>query len=373
MIDNITFTSNDNSSLFEDYMLQYDLFLAESNTFRTLTKIDNCSLQESYINEQEILNESIKETLTLWITRFTEAIQRTVNRFMNAIEGAKDAAYLKSIETRVNELNTDPGFSVNNIRNYKDDIIRNFKVVDFQQVYNTNKDSLQNAEKFLVTNYSDFGFSAGNTDIKKVMEEHIVEVLENAPISVDNIKAFYAWCKNDYINDINPINQQLNQYNTSVKSISNLINSLPDDFRNPVASTNGESNVNASYIFTGNYSVFSEADGTDNSQQTITNTSSATNDSEKAGKMTFDDKVDKVAKVGGENQEVVTAVKTYLTCTTNLLSSVFQIVKNRKADYMRILKHLFPAGKDIRNQDINNNQVKFNDYVPKVNVPGVNN
>ena len=378
MISNITFKSDDNyiSSLYETYSFEYDLFLAESDTFNTLNKIDNASLQEAYLNEAEMITESIKETLTLWLTRFTEAIQKAFNKFMSVIEGAKDTVYLKSIESQVKALDKDPGFSVSNVRNYNDDAIKNFKVVDFQQVYNTNKDSLQTQEKFLIANYSDYGFADGQTDIKDTLEKSMVNVVDEANITIDNIKGYYEWCRTNYNEDINPIRQQINQYNTSIKSISNLISQMPDDFRNPVQTANNPTvtqnttqDVNSAYIFSGNIIIEADNDtqttGTTNS---ISGTQSAVNTNQQDNdQMKFNDKVDKVAKVGGENQEVVVATKTYLSCTARLLQTIFQIIKNRKADYIRILKHLFPAGKDMQNVDQSNiTAMTINDKVPSV-------
>ena len=338
-------------SLYEEYQLEYELYMIEKSAFKTFAKINNVVIQENYDNDIEMIQESMKETLTIWITRFTEAIQNALNKFMDALDGAQDLAYLKSIEGAVKELKEDPGFSVNNIRNYKEEIIHNFKIQDFNTVYNSNKDSLQSQDQFLIQNYSNLGFANGKTDIKQVIEDTVVDVVKDpVAVKVDLIKGYYNWCRNDYVNDINPIKAAMNVYNNSSKSILGIINNLPDDFKNkeetqgnPDVTPKGPEGKQESA------SLINE----DQTTPSITNTSGATNDGNKGGnpaKMTFDDKVDYIAKAkgAGSNQEVVNAVRNYLSCTSRILSTLFIIIKNRKADYLRVLKHVFPMNRETR-------------------------
>ena len=81
--------------------------------------------------------------------------------------------------------------------------------------------------------------------------------------------------------------------------------------------------------------------------------------------MTFDDKVEYVGKANGTNQDTVNIIRTYLSCTSRILSTLFVIIKNRKADYMRVLKHLFPVNREMKNTasattTITNNQTNNN-------------
>ena len=231
MIDNIIFTSTDNhiDNIYENYKFEYELFLIEYNTFNTFGKIDNQIIQESY-DDPEIIQESIKETLTVWIARFTEAVQKALDRFIQIIEGVQDLTYLKSIEGKVKALDKDPGFSVNNIRNYDDDALANFNVVEFNKVYQSDKDSLQSQDAFLIKNYSNLGFAEGKTDIKEVIENHMVHVVtDNVNVTPGLIKGYYDWCRNNYKNDLGKIRNLMNTYNESTKAISTIINNLPSD------------------------------------------------------------------------------------------------------------------------------------------------
>ena len=387
MIDNLVFLKEDNytNSQYDTLMLEYDLYLAEKEAFNTLNKLDKQYIQESQCIDTEILNESIKETLTLWIGRFTEAIQRALNKFTGAIEGAKDLAYLKSIEGKVRELNTDPGFTVSNIRNYNSEAIRNFKVVPFMDVYNTNKDSLQSNDQFLVANYSNYGFANGQTNIKEVLETALIDVVtEPVDVTAELIRGYYNWCRNDYTQDLKPIQDQMNTYNNSIKSISNLVAQLPDDYKdsnqttgNPnVTQGSNQENPNlrttsASFIFTRGI-VVTEDETTAGGGTTIGN-GGPKKDSSNPGKMTFDNKVNYVAKNGGGNQEAVNAIRTYLGCTTKILSTMMIIVKNRKADYMRVLKHLFPVNREMRDMAQSTTNInRVNRGTPQVNTSNLN-
>ena len=379
MIQNIEFNKDDNydNSLYESYMLEYDLYLLESDAFNTLNRIDKQFIQESQYSDTEILNESIKETLTVWIGRFTEALQKALQKFVGIIQGAQDLAYLKSIESRVKALNTDPGFTISNIREYKGNIIREFKAVPFMQVYDTNKDSLQNQEQFLIQNYGNYGFTNGQTNIKEVLESSIVDIQKD-PIdcTIDMIKEYYNWCRYEYIDDLNNIEAEMRRYNDSIKSISNLVANLPDDYKsteqtagNPDVTQQNANNTQtvqlASFTFSRG-AVLTEAPvpGTPNNGVPHNQ-----KDPSNPAKMTFDNKVDYVAKAGGGNQEAVNAIKTYLSCTTRILSSLMIIVKNRKADYLRVLKHLFPVNREMRTQAASTVNINRTNTVPQVQIP----
>ena len=375
MIKNIAFSSDDNyiDSLFEQTQLEYELYLIETEAFTTCNKINKEIVQEAYGCDMEILNESIKETLTLWLARFTEAMQKALDNFIGAIEGAQDLAYLKSIEPSVKNLKEDPGFEVNNIRNYKSDMIKNFKVIDFNSIMTNNRDSLSNQENFLITNYPNLGFAQNKTDIKQVIESEFVEVVtQPVNVTVELINGYYNWCRNDYINDINPIKQAMNTYNTSTKTIQNLVSNLPDDYRDNSQTENnpnvtpknqpGTDNANASFQ---NWWVHED--------DTTANKGTANNGPkyEIPNKMTFDDKVDYIAKAKGTNQDIVTMIKTYLSCTTRILGTMFIIIKNRKADYLRVLKHLFPVNKQMRaDAGATATMTRTNNQVDTSKIPG---
>ncbi len=372
MIENITFTSGDNynDSLFETVSLEYELFLIESEAFSTFGKINNQCIRESYGADLEILQESIKETLTLWLTRFTEALQQALDKFIGIIEGQMDLAYLKSIETKVKELKGDPGFSVNNIRNYKDDVIKGFDIVEFNTIFNTKKDSLENQDKFLIANYSNYGFAEGQTDIKDVLETAIVDVVKDSVnVTPELIRGYYNWCRNNYIEDVKAVQANMNTYNTSVKSIQNIINQLPNDYKDK---NQTESNPNVTQNNTQQQKTESFRFNLHEDDTTATTTGNNTTQpqgSQNPAKMEFNDKVDYVGKAGGTNQDTVNMIKVYLTCTTKILSTLFVIIKNRKADYMRVLKHLFPVNREMRNTaatttNINQNT---NNGTPQIN------
>lgn len=357
MIKVIEFSNSDyNNSLYETYQLEYELFLIESDAFTTFGKINTKVIQEAY-DDLDIIQESIKETMTLWIARFTEAMQKALDKFISVIEGARDLTYLKSIENSVKEFNKDPGFAVNNIREYDENLIKNFKIKPFDNIFTNNKDSLQNQEQFLIQNYPEY-FSDGQTDISQVLQSKLVKVSDQqTQVNIDMIRNMYDWCRNKYTEDLNIVKEAMNQYNTSVKSISNIINQLPDDFKQNAQTQNNElvtpSNTQQQQQTESAFVVREEtnnnatsAANNSNSQPSISNTSGATSKPNNPAKMTFDDKVNYVGKANGSNQETVNAVRNYLSCTTRIVSTLFIIIKNKKADYMRILKHLFPMNKE---------------------------
>ena len=351
MIDNLVFSKEDNyiSNLYEMYELEYNLYLAEQEAFRAFSIINTQVIQESYY-DLELIQESIKETLITWVSKFADGLQKALNKFVSIIDGPQDSTYLKSIKQSVDNLREDPGFTVDNIRNYDENKLHNFQIVDFTTAYG-DKDSLQSQDSFLIRFYPDY-FSEGKTNIKEQLEAGMVKTITD-PVNAtaELIRGYYNWCVNDYKTDLEGITKNINSYNNSTKSIQNVVNELPDDFRK-ADETNGNDLVTPktapvngkqeSALF-----LFHEAETT---TPMISNTPGATNNSKNpdANKMTFNNDENFKSKTGGNNQEVVNCIKNYLVGTTKIISTLFMIVKNRKSDYLRVLKHTFPVSKEIR-------------------------
>lgn len=385
MIEDLTLNSNDNymESLFETIQLEYELFLIESRAFNTLGKINETTIQESYYADVMILQESIKETLTIWLTRFGEALKKALDKFVATIQGAQDLAYLKSIEDSVKKLNQNPGFNVNNLRTYEDGAIQKINIIPFKKVFDENKAALESQEKFLTSYYSEY-FTNGNTDIKAGLESHIVKTQSRAvEITIERIQFYYDWCRNTYVKDLDVVKKQMDQYNTSTKSIQDIINTLPEDYRDKNQTQNNPNvtptNTQQQQQKQESYIIEDEGGSAVNGSVVNGPTNAATpgqqNQSQNLGKMTFDDKVNYVGQASGTNQDTVNYIKNYLTCTTKILSTLFIIIKNRKADYMRILKHLFPMNREQKNMSVATatvTQRKNNGQVDASNIPTSN-
>lgn len=379
MINNLTFERADNytESLFEVCQFEYELFLIESKAFSTFGKINEVSIQESYTADIVMLQESIKETLTIWVSRFTEALQKALDKFVAMIEGAQDLAYLRSIQDSVNKLNQDPGFNVNNLRIYEDNVIQGFNIVDFKTVFENSakKASLESQEKFLIENYPNF-FSEGKTDIKAGLESAIVKIEEQVNINVERIQFYYKWCRETYKKDIDHMQGLMNVYNTSTKSIQNIISQLPEDYRDKNQTANNPNvtqpnNSNQQSGTTESYYFHEEEGGSAVNGSPVNNTGNpaqAGQKTENPNKMTFDDKVNYVGKASGTNQDTVNYIRNYLTCTTKILSTLFIIIKNRKADYLRVLKHLFPMNREQKQTAASTAQIQQTNNAGQVNV-----
>ena len=310
----------------DTYTLRYDIFLAESELFDELTHYKQI-LTESGDNVQGLylLTEGVKETIINYLGKIIKGVQRVwdaiKDRFLNM--ELPDNIYLKAIEKKIAEADYEAKFTIKNHKKYDDTKFSMIGIIPLE--YEQMKPSLNSVENFLKTNYSNI-FSTYNQDgtfnVKDAIYQFVVDNVGDTRPTTDMIKQYYKWCTNDYKNSMQVVERDLK-----------LINAVSANVENYVKSTLAQETVDMLNYIT-------EAENDDNE------------------KMKIEDDPDKKEQ-DTTNSQYVKDLQVYMSATTQILTAKLEILRNRKKDYVSILKHYIPMVKKPKEEE-NQGNVEVN-------------
>lgn len=308
----------------EDYELQYNLYLAESELFNNLI-----SLGEEVVNESSGLmsiQEGVKETVINYLSKISTAIQEAWNKFKEILTRGADIAYLKSIEKRMQ--NAECNFTAT-YTEYDMNKLNGIKLIPFN--YEDMKESLSSKEDFLAKYYPDIKLDEKNKSVKEVVQSICVKSRDEVKCDGQLLKKMYRFVTVDYKAEMSKLEADLKTVNTSNKNIQNLVSTvMPAE-----TASNEAAIVYESYIL--------EAD--DNKEEDKTTGKVEFKDPPKDENNTNENK--------STNKESITkAVTTYCSVSTDILTGKMKVVKDMYSAYMTIIKHyIHPPKKEKENEE----------------------
>lgn len=310
----------------EDYELQYNLYLAESELFNNLI-----SLGEEVVNESSGLmsiQEGVKETVINYLSKISTAIQEAWNKFKEILTRGADAVYLKSIQKRME--NAECNFTAT-YTEYDMNKLNGIKLIPFN--YEDMKESLSSKEDFLAKYYPDIKLDEKNKSVKEVVQSICVKSRDEVKCDGQLLKKMYRFVTVDYKAEMSKLEADLKTVNTSNKNIQNLVSTVM-----PAETASNE----AAIIYE---SYMLEAD--DNKEEDKT-----------TGKVEFKDPPKDENNTNGNksnnvNKESITkAVTTYCSVSTDILTGKMKVVKDMYSAYMTIIKHyIHPPKKEKENEE----------------------
>ena len=317
----------------ETYTLKYDIFLAESELFEELTSYKQL-LTESDTAGLYILAEGVKETILNYIGKIIRGVQKVWDAIKERFSNMElpDNIYLKSIEKKIAEADFEPKFTIKNSKKYDDQKFAMVTVVPFD--YQQMKPSLNSVENFIRTNYSNIvsGYQPqeGGFNVKEAIQQFIVSSEGDKRPTTDEMKEYYKWCTNNYKNSTQSVERDLK-----------LINAITANVENYVKSTIASEAVSMLYYLT-------EADD-DND------------------KMKVEDDPDK-EKQDTEKSQFLKDLQVYMSFITQILTAKLEILRNRKKDYVTILKHYIPMVKKPKEEEQGEIEVNTQTVTKKVEI-----
>ena len=312
----------------ENYELEYNIFLAENELFNNFMNLGHSIVNESFDSGLITLQENVKDTIMNYLKKIITAVQNIWNKIKEIFNNTKDNIYLKAIEKAINDSKKDPEFTIDNYKIYDNSKFDMIKIIPFN--YEQMKDSLDSVNHFLQVNYSNItDIGKDETKVKDAVLNYVCISNNNGyRLKNDDIKKIFSWCINDYKKNITNIENDIKSLNSSSSNIENIVNNT--------MSATGEAVEYYNYYIT-------ETDN-DNNKMKIN-----------------DDKLEDNAndqnnnKGSDNNNQVVKDIQTYMSATTQILTAKINIMKDRRKDYISILKHYIPA-KDIKkDNNVNNN------------------
>lgn len=297
----------------ENYELQYDLFLAESELF------DNLILYGSnYVNESVgliTIHEGVKDTILNYLQRITEAIQKAWERFKEICLKKVDEVYLKSISDKMKDPK--PEFTINNYPDYDINKLSTIKLTPFD--YESMKDSLGSKEVFINKYYSNI--PKDEKSIADNIEKMVIRSRKDTPCTGDILKSMYEFVTSGFKSELSKIEADLKVVNTSNKNIQNMVSKV-----SATETTNEAVCLYESYI---------------------------TEEKEDDTKVGFEDNKDASKS---NNKNIVSEVTTYVKASTDILTAKMKVLKNIYGLYMRTIRHYAPPFKKKDKEESSENK-----------------
>ena len=296
----------------DTYMLRYDIFLAESEMFEELTSYKQILAESDNMQGVYVITEGIKETILKYLDKIISGIQKAwsaiKDRFLNA--QLPDNIYLKSIEKKIATADFEPKFTIKNAKAYDDGKFNMVTIVPLD--YDQMKPSLNSVENFFKFAYANIASSYapqdGGFNVKDAIKDYIVSSQGDLRPTTQDMKNYYKWCINDYKNSSSSLERDLKLVNNITATVGNYVKST--------LSANETVNM-LNYI--------TEADNDD--------------------KMKVEDDPDKKEQQDTGNSQYVKDLQVYMSTITQILTAKLEILRDRKKDYVTILKHYIPMVK----------------------------
>lgn len=280
----------------ENYQIEYDIFVAESELFNSIISIGSLAMNESV--GLIYIEEGVKETIINYISKITEAIQKAWERFKEIVLRKVDQIYLKSIEKKIE--NADPHFTITNYPEYDIGFIESINIVQFE--YESMKPYLDNASDFCKQYYSNI-MKDSMLRIKENIEKTALKSKNDKKCTADLLKGMYKFVKDVFPKKLSNIENDLKKFNASNKNIQNMVSQV----------TSSETTSEATLLY------LSEAEEQDKEEKTE-----------------FKDDPD--AKKN-DTTSITKHVTTYLKVTTDIITAKMYVYKEVYNFYMKTLKH----------------------------------
>lgn len=293
-------------SCIEDYDISYNLFLAEQEMFTSLAQIEYGICNESV--NLVALQEGVKETVMNYLQKIMTQIQKIWTKFQSNFS-AKVAIFLEKKVLPLFDKADQTEFIVNNYREYDLSKLDNYVIKPFEYNDQT-KDDYSSVSNIINKQFPGL-LREGSTDLKQALMNQISKVTPKYKVTKNVIvEDIYAYCKEGYKENISSIETDINALNNSSKTITSMVSTVMS--------------AQESLELWNNMSlhILTEADG---EKMTFTDASGETSGESK--------------KADESKSKIISAVTTYMTSNTKLLSAKMSMVNGKFNSCMKILTH----------------------------------
>lgn len=292
----------------EEYELEYDLFLAEQDLYNSMI-VSGCGIQNESVGLVSI-TEGVKETILSYIGKVTASLQKAWNSFKSIFEKEGDKNYLSGLQKKIKE-GPEPKFTITNFPTYDIEKLKAIKIIPFD--YETMKEDLDNKSEFLQKNYGQI-YRDTEKSFSQNIEDYVTTYEDFHEVTKDDLINMLRFSR-DYKKETETLQDNLNVINTANNSIENIAKSLPTE--------------------------------TATSEAVILFESYLTEEENR--KMEFKDDPDR-EKVGSSGS-FVKRVSTYVSVSTDIISTKMKIIRRKYALSMRTLKHYMKPPKEDQNRE----------------------
>lgn len=302
--------------------LQYEIFLADQALDESLSIYGKRLLLES--DDIDVLQEGIIDSLTGYLNKIIEAIQKVWNKFIEWLE-QRDQKFLKSIAKEIATAKN-PNFQVNHYTRFDMNTFQTTNVVPFN--YDEMKEFLTGGSKrFCNKYYPDFDMEKYDS-IKKACRAHIVTSIDNnVQVTVEMLQLGYKYCTQGYQIYKEQLKEDMDSMNKSTESILNKARLVIKE---------------AALMY---YDIIMEADN-----NVDPNTDQGKPVAAKISDNGQDPKEKEQAKT--EANQTIKNVKTYTKICTGVLSAKMEIVRDLYKENFAIVNHYVKVDRGTRHAGV---------------------
>lgn len=291
----------------EDYDISYNLFLAEQEMFTSLAQIEYNNICNESVN-LVALQEGVKETVMNYLQKIMTQIQKIWAKFQSNFS-AKVATFLEKKVLPLFDKADKAEFIINNYREYDLSKLDNYVIKPFDYNDQT-KDDYSSVSNIINKQFHGL-LKEGSTDLKQALTDQISKVIPQYKVTKDIIvKDIYAYCKEGYKENVSSIEKDINSLNNSSKTITSMVSTVMS--------------AQEALELWDNMSLHILTEDKEE-KMTFTDTSGETSGEDK--------------KADESKTKITSAVTTYMTASTKLLSAKMSMVNGKFNSCMKILTH----------------------------------
>lgn len=286
----------------EDYLFNYDIYLAEQELFDSFMKIQSSSILEDV--DITYINESVKDIILRYLNKISTSIEGAWNKFKQTVFRDVDKKYLQSIRDKMQ--NPNPRFTISNYPTYNTAKLEETKLVPFN--YGEMKEFLESKNAFIEKYYPDLASPEKSTI--EMLESLSITGRQDTRCTPEILKMMYKFASSDFETKVSGIEADLrtvNKSNTNIQQVANQI-------------TQGTTTTPT-------------APNQSNDQEQNDNKEEGSEEGKSVGY-----KDDKQTEAG-DNSSLIKQISIYMKASTDILSAKMKIYRDIYALYMKTLRH----------------------------------
>lgn len=203
---------------FEEYELKYSMYLAERELSTEMINIGGSCLYETV--GLISIQESLKETVTKYIGKIKDAIEKAFKRFQEIVADSVIGKFMDSIKGKI--ANSTAEFSIKNFYEYNLQKLQSIKPVPLDM--EAMKESLQSKEQFLKDYFQELASTQG-ANIKEKMESLVKSQPKDIHADKDLFIKISDFMTKTIPAEVNEIKTGINTWITSSKAMEAMANS----------------------------------------------------------------------------------------------------------------------------------------------------
>lgn len=325
---------------YEDYQINYEMYLAETEMFEKLMYFGSEITTETV--GLVAITEGVKETVLNYLHKIAEALSVAWKRFKELCGNKKNLEFITKVGETVEKEN--PNFIIKNYPNYDLYYLKTLKLKPFK--YEEMKEYLGSAEEYIKHYYPDLVPTEGKT-FKDMIEDKIIKERKDRKCDKELILDIYKFLTKDFKEHQSTIESDIKDQNNSNTTIENAVNSSP------------ETNTNEAALLFESY-LLEEGEEKENKKVEIVDEKEPEKESQNK-----DDNSDEEKK---KKSNFIKCITNYIKINADIITTKMKVLRDIYSIAFRIIKHFIsPDSNKAKKEEPTNNTQASEKKETKIN------